>query len=106
VEVFLARTIIIGSPTFNNGLLPTLAPILEEMKGLRFQNKLGAAFGTYGWSGQSLEIIQRCFAETGIPLICEGVRCKWQPGAQELDRCRVFGREIGKATLRGLAGPA
>jgi flavorubredoxin len=98
VEVFKARTLAVGSPTVNNGLLPSLAPILEEVKGLKFKNKLGAAFGSYGWSGEGVKIIEKQFEECKIPLIREGIRCKWQPRAQDLEACRAFGREIWEAT--------
>ena len=57
-EVFKAKAVIVGSPTFNQGVLPTIAPILEDLRGLKFQNKIGAAFGTYGWSGESVKIIE------------------------------------------------
>jgi len=100
VEVFKSRTIVIGSPTFNNGLLPTIRPLLEDLKGLKFQNKLGAAFGCYGWSGESVEIIEDHLAQCKIPLIREGIKCKWQPGPKDLQACRVLGRELGQATRK------
>src|SRR5450759_5096510 len=55
-EIFKAKAILVGSPTLNNGLLPTMLPILEDLRGLKFQNKIGAAFGSYGWSGESVKI--------------------------------------------------
>jgi flavorubredoxin len=100
VDVFKARTLVVGSPTMNNGLLPSITPILEEVKGLKFKNKLGAAFGSYGWSGEGVKTIEKHFEECRIPLIREGIRCKWQPRAQDLEACRVFGREIGEATKK------
>ena len=98
VEVFRARTIVVGSPTFNSGLLPTIAPILEDLRGLKFQNKLGAAFGCYGWSGESVKLIEEHFGRCGIPLIREGIRYKWQPRSEDLAACRAFGKELGEAT--------
>jgi len=44
-EVFKTKAIVVGSPALNNGVLPTLTPILEDLRGLRFKNKIGAAFG-------------------------------------------------------------
>jgi len=101
VEVFKARTIIVGSPTLNNGLMPTIMPLLHDLKGLRFKNKLGAAFGSYGWSGESVKIIEEHLAECKIPLVREGVRCKWQPTADDLAAARAYGRELGEATKKG-----
>lgn len=45
-EIIKSEAIIVGSPTLNNGVLPSLAPILEDLRGLEFQNKFGAAFGS------------------------------------------------------------
>jgi flavorubredoxin len=98
VDVFNARTVVVGSPTFNNGLLPSITPILEDLKGLKFKNKLGAAFGCYGWSGEAVKIIEEHFTKCKIPLIREGIRCKWQPRPEELEACRAFGRELAQAT--------
>ena len=98
VEVFRSKTIVIGSPTVSGGLLPTITPILEDIRGLRFQNKQGAAFGSYGWSGEGVKLIEQRLAEAKIPLVREGIRCKWQPRADDLEACRAFGRELGQAT--------
>ena len=99
-EIFKSRTILIGSPTLNRGLLPTIMPILEDCRGLRLQNKLGAAFGSYGWSGESVKVIEKHLEECKIPIIREGIRCKWQPTAEDLEACRRFGREVAEATKK------
>jgi len=98
-SIFKTRAVIIGSPTFNNGLLPTIKPIMEDLKGLRFQNKIGAAFGTYGWSGESLGILEEHLKACKIPLAAPGVKAKWQPREEELEQCRGLGREIAQAIL-------
>jgi flavorubredoxin len=93
-EVFKARGIVIGSPTLNNGLLPTISPILEDLKGLKFQNKIGAAFGSYGWSGECVKLIEQHLAACGIPLAAPGVRAKWQPTAEDLEACVALGQAV------------
>jgi anaerobic nitric oxide reductase flavorubredoxin len=100
VEVFRAKTIIIGSPTLNNSVLPTIAPLFYDLKGLKFRNKLGAAFGSYGWSGEGVKVIEEALSQAKIPLVREGIRCKWQPRAEDLEKCRGFGRELGEVTLK------
>ncbi|MCK5558397.1 MAG: anaerobic nitric oxide reductase flavorubredoxin, partial [Candidatus Hydrogenedentes bacterium] len=100
-DVFRARTIVLGSPTFNGSILTTMWPILHDLKGLKFKNKLGAAFGSYGWSGEAVNLMEKHFAECNIPLVREGIKCKWQPRASDLDACRNFGRELGAATKKG-----
>ena len=96
-EIFKTRAVIIGSPTFNQGLLPTMTPILEDLKGLKFQNKIGAAFGYYGWSGESVKIIEEHLAQCKIPIVTEGIRAKWQPKPDDLTRCHEFGGAIARA---------
>ncbi|MFP3975925.1 MAG: MBL fold metallo-hydrolase [Dehalococcoidia bacterium] len=96
-EVFKTKAIIVGSPTFNKGLLPTIMPILEDLQGLKFQNKIGAAFGCYGWSGESVNIIEEHLAKCKIPVAAEGVRAKWQPKPDDLAKCREFGSAIAGA---------
>ena len=95
-EIFQAKAVVIGSPTLNRGLLPTITPILEDCRGLRFQNKIGAAFGSYGWSGESVKIIEEHFAKCSIPVVASGVLAKWQPNADDLNNCRQLGRKVAK----------
>jgi anaerobic nitric oxide reductase flavorubredoxin len=96
-EIFKTRAIIIGSPTFNQGPLPTIAPILEDLKGLKFQNKFGAAFGCYGWSGESVKIIEEHLSRCKIPSVTEGILAKWQPKPDDLARCQEFGGKIARS---------
>jgi len=98
MEVFKARTVIVGSPTLNNGLLPTIWPILQDLKGLKFKNKIAGAFGTYGWSGEGVKVIEEHLRDCGFEVPVAGVKYKWQPTAEHIEGCRAFGREIGKAT--------
>lgn len=96
-EIFKARAVIVGSPTLNNGLLPTIMPVLEDLRGLRFQNKIGAAFGTYGWSGESVGKIEEHLKRCKIPCACPGVKAKWQPKPADLEACEALGRTMAEA---------
>ena len=98
-EVFKAKAVVVGSPTFNQGVLPSITPILEDLKGLKFQNKIGAAFGSYGWSGEGLAIIEEHLIRCKIPVVAEGVKAKWQPREDDLNRCRELGRKIAQTII-------
>jgi anaerobic nitric oxide reductase flavorubredoxin len=100
-EIFKTRAVVVGSPTLNNGLLPSIMPLLEEMKGLRFQNKIGAAFGAYGWSGESVKLIEEHLEKCKIPVVRPGVKAKWQPTADDLKACRQLGRDVAEAVKGG-----
>ena len=57
-HVLTHKLILIGSPTLNNGMLPSMGAFLTYLKGLRPQNKIGFSFGSYGWGGQAVTEIQ------------------------------------------------
>ena len=54
-EVLDAGALIVGSPTLNNNILPQMADVMTYLKGLKPANLIGAAFGSYGWSGESVK---------------------------------------------------
>ena len=58
-EVFDAKAVVMGSPTLNNQLYPSLSDFLTYMKGLKPLNKIGAAFGSYGWSGEAVKMLNK-----------------------------------------------
>jgi len=93
-EVFKSKAILVGSPTINRGILVSVAGILEEIKGLKFKNKKAAAFGCYGWSGESAKIISGVLEESGFDIIDEGLRVMWNPGDEGKTKCVEFGKKI------------
>ena len=96
-EVIDAKAIVIGSPTLNNGLFPTVADFLCYMKGLRPQNKIGAAFGSYGWSGEAVKLIEQELEAMKFEMIGAGLKIQYVPERQGLDACRDLGQRIGQA---------
>ncbi len=95
-DVLDARAIIIGSPTINNQLYPTVADFLTYMKGLKPQNKIGAAFGSYGWSGESVKLIKQELESMKFDVVDPGLRIQYVPDKEGLDACFEFGQKIGK----------
>jgi flavorubredoxin len=102
-DVLNASAIILGCPTLNNGLLPRMAGFLMYMRGLRPTNKIGAAFGSYGWSGESVKLLNEAMAEMKLDIINEGFRVKYVPEQRDLAHCVDFGRRIGKALKEKIA---
>jgi len=99
-EVFKSRAILVGSSTINRGILSAVAGILEEIKGLSFSGKKAAAFGSYGWSGESVKIITQELQAGGFEVINEGLKCLWTPDQENETRCYEFGQEM-VAALEG-----
>lgn len=93
-EVFKSKAILVGSSTINKGILSSTAAILEMIKGLEFKDKKAAAFGSYGWGGESVKIITEELKKAGFELINDGIREQWNPDEDGLNRCREFGANI------------
>ena len=93
-EVFKSKAILVGSPTINRGILSAVAGFLEEIRGLKFKDKKAAAFGTYGWSGESVKMISNRLEEAGFELMNEGIKSLWNPDEESLEECVKFGKEI------------
>ncbi len=89
--------VVVGSPTHNNGVLPGVANILTYMKGLRPQNKMGAAFGSFGWSGEGAQLIHEWLEKMGMELPVEPLKCKFVPKHDTFEKCFAMGQELGKA---------
>jgi flavorubredoxin len=96
-EVLDARAIVVGSPTLNNNLFPTVIDFLIYMKGLKPKNKLAAAFGSYGWSGEAVKQINKEFEAMKFDIIDPGLRIQYVPEQAGLDAAFEFGKKIGKA---------
>ena len=96
-DVLDAGAILVGSPTLNNGMFPTVADFLTYMKGLKPQNKISAPFGSYGWSGESVKLITKEFEEMKFNIIDPGVRLQYRPDAEGLAACTALGKKIAKA---------
>ncbi|MGQ4912680.1 MAG: anaerobic nitric oxide reductase flavorubredoxin [Candidatus Thorarchaeota archaeon] len=96
-EVFKSKAILVGSSTIGNGILSSVAGLLEEIKGLRFKGKAATAFGSYGWSGEAVKIINNLLEESGFRIVGEGLRELWNPDEEAYQRCVGFGKEFVKS---------
>ncbi|MDO5033760.1 MAG: flavodoxin domain-containing protein [Eubacteriales bacterium] len=83
-EVFKSKAIAVGSPTVSNSILSSVAGWLEFLKQLKFKNKKAAAFGCYGWSGESVKKLQDMLQEAGFAVIEENLRCQWKAEEEDL----------------------
>lgn len=95
-EIFRSKTVVLGSSTINKGYLHAIAGLLEMMKGLRFTKKNGAAFGSYGWSGESPRQLAKALADAGFNVKDEGLRALWMPDDAIRAQCEAYGREIAE----------
>jgi anaerobic nitric oxide reductase flavorubredoxin len=95
-EVFKSKAVVIGSPTISNSILHSVAGFIHLMKELKFKGKKAAAFGCYGWSGESVKVINELMANAGLEVVSEGFRNQWNPDADAQISAVEFGKTIAK----------
>ena len=103
-DVLEASVIILGCPTLNNGMLPRMAGFLMYMRGLRPTNKIGVAFGSYGWSGEAVKLMNKAMTEMKFTICHPGLKVQYVPEKSNLDECIQLGNTIGQALKDFLAG--
>jgi flavorubredoxin len=96
-EVLDAGAIVVGSPTLNNGIFPTLGDFLTYMKGLKPKNKVAAAFGSYGWSGEAVKLISKKLEEMKFDVVDPGLRVQYVPDEKGIQACYDFAKKIAAA---------
>jgi flavorubredoxin len=89
--------VIAGSPTHNNGIVPTVSAVLTYMKGLRPQNRIGGAFGSFGWSGEAVKVITEYLEAMRMDIPGQAVKCAYRPALGDLEAAAALGRTIGRA---------
>lgn len=93
-EIFKSKAILIGSPTVNNGLMHSIGGLLEMVKGLKFKEKKAAAFGSYGWSGESVKLLTEKLKDCGFEVVTEGMLSLWFPDKDEINSLIKFGKNF------------
>lgn len=96
MEVFKSKMVVAGSSTINKGILSGMAGALEMIKGLSFKKKLGAAFGSYGWSGESVGVVSKWLEESGFEMVGDGLKVLWKPDDAARKECEDFGRMLAQ----------
>ena len=72
--------------------MPTVAPFLEEMVGLKPMKKIAAVFGSYGWGGGAAKTIEEKLKAAGMEMVAPLLTVKWVPNKDELQKCFEFGK--------------
>lgn len=96
-EALEAAAIVVGSPTINNQMFPTIAKFLCYMQGLKPLNKIGGAFGSYGWSGEGVPYVEKALAEMKFAMPVPGLKVSYYPDETAYAQCNKFGQDLAEA---------
>lgn len=93
-EILDAGALLVGSPTMNTQVYPTVADVMNYLKGLKPKNLIGATFGSYGWSGEVVKHLDQIMQEMNVELVQNGLRVKYVPSKEVLAACRALDAEM------------
>lgn len=95
-DLLEAKAVVVGSPTLNNNIFPTVADFLAYMRGLKPMNKIGGAFGSYGWAGGAKKIVEAEMQAAGIQLVESDIDFVFKPSGDEARRALEWGTALGE----------
>ena len=95
-EILDAKAVIVGSPTLNSGMFPTLGSFLTYVTGLKPRGKLWAFFGSYGWGGGAVRGMVETAKKVGFEVYEPTIEVKYVPDEEDLKKCFDFGKQIAQ----------
>jgi flavorubredoxin len=95
-EILEAKAVVVGSPTMNNQMFPTLGGFLTYITGLKPKGKLWGFFGSYGWGGGAVKGMVDMAKKAGFEVIEPGIEVKFVPDQEDLKKCFEFGQKIAQ----------
>jgi len=95
-DVISSRLLLLGSPTLNNTMLPTMGGFLTYLKGLKPKNRIGFVFGSYGWGGQAVGEIEKILKDLSWELPVDSINLNFIPDEMELLDVKKIGKKLGK----------
>jgi anaerobic nitric oxide reductase flavorubredoxin len=104
-ELLDARGLLVGTPTLHRSMLYRVAGFLQYLRGLKPVGRIGASFGSYGWSSGATKEVDEHLAAIGIDVVQEPFTQKYRPTEAELEAARVWGTAFA-AALKAAPGSA
>ncbi len=93
-EIFRSKAVLFGCSTVNKSIMHATGGMLDMIKGMGFKNKKAAAFGSYGWSGESVAILTEKLKDAKFEVISDGIKELWNPDKEARERCVSFGSDF------------
>ena len=104
-ELKTADAIAIGSSTFYYKMLPPMEKFIESLSKANVNGKIGASFGSYGWSGEAPVMIAEKMREMGLKVIDPVLRIQYQPTEKDLEECKRLGKDLSVKVKKATAKP-
>ena len=99
-EMLEAKGILLGSPTLNNGMFPSLGDFLTYLRGLRPKGKIFGLFGSYGWGGGAVKEMRKHLEQEKFEIWEKELPVQFVPDPEELKSAIQFGKDFARHVLR------
>jgi flavorubredoxin len=91
--------IVLGGSTYNYKLIKSMDPVLKELSKIDLRGKIGAAFGSHGWSGEGVPTIIARMKAFGMKVIEPGTTAVQVPTKEDIEKCFMLGRTIANGLV-------
>ena len=91
-----SRAMLVGTPTLNNIMFPSVAEFLTYLRGLRPKDRMVGAFGSFGWGGGAVKEAYAVFKQMGLEAVEPGVEVLYRPGSEDEKKCFEFGKQFAE----------
>ena len=96
-HVVRADGLIIGSPTINQNTLLPVYKLFSVINPIRDKGKPAAVFGSFGWSGEAVKLIEDLLKNLKLNVVSEGLTARFYPNSEDSDRIVTLAKEFGQA---------
>jgi flavorubredoxin len=95
-EFWKSRGCLIGTPTLNNSMFPSVAEFLSHLRGLRPKDRIAGAFGSFGWGGGAVKDAYEEFKKMGLEVVEPGIQVLYRPSSDDDALCYSFGKDFAR----------
>jgi flavorubredoxin len=95
-EFWKSRGTLLGTPTLNNIMFPSVANFLTHLRGLRPKNRIAGAFGSFGWGGGAVKEAYETLKKIGLETFEPGIEILYKPSDEDEQKCYDFGVAFAK----------
>jgi flavodoxin I len=94
-----ADALILGGSTYNYKLIKAMDPVLKDLSKVDLKGKIGAAFGSYGWSGEGVPTIIARMKSFGMNVIEPGTTAVQVPNKEDIEKSFRLGRTVAQGLV-------
>lgn len=98
-EITKSRGILVGSPTINGDVVKPIWDLLTTLNPLVCRGKYAAAFGSFGWSGEAVPMMEERLKQLKFNVVQPGIKINFSPSTDDIDKCKEFGRRFVREML-------